>query len=117
MYMLLDKPDGFSVIDLENALKAMTNEAMQAEAKAYGLSEAVAQLKASLIREQLKEPNITEGDLCFIEYSNGTVIYKYCGTRYGKIEVKRIGSNKKPYKTSEFLDHTYANHLKKLEAK
>lgn len=113
MYLYLNKPEGFSREDLEAEIKAMTREAMQAEARAAGLREGVEELKNALIEDVLEESEIEEGDKCVMHFSDGDETVKFVEAKRGGIYVRHLGSKGKPHKHPLRYDYTFAEIMEK----
>jgi len=117
MYLFLRmKPDEFTRKDMEAEIKAMTREAMQAEARAAGLYDGVAQLKYVLIKDVLKEKEIMEGDKCVMHFPDGDLTVEFVEAKHGGIYVRHFGSKGKPHKHPMYYDYTYAELLEKLNS-
>ena len=116
MYLYLDKPDGFTREDMEAEIKAMTREALQAEARAFGLQEGAEQLKTALIRDVLKEAKIEEGDKCVMHFSDGDDTVEFVEAKCGGVYVRHFGSKGKPNKHTTRYDYTFAELLEKPNA-
>ena len=116
MHLYWSKPDGFTRKDMEAEIKAMTREAMQAEARAIGLHEGVEQLKNALIDDVLEEKEIQEGDKCVMHFTDGDDAVEFVESKRGGIYVRHFGSKGKPYKHTTHYDYTFAELLDKPNA-
>lgn len=113
MYMYLSKPDGFTREDMEAEIKAMTREAMHAEARSAGLQEGAEQLKNALIEDVLEEAEIKEGDKCVMHFTDGDETVEFVEAKRGGIYVRHFGSKGKPHKHPTHYDYTFAELLEK----
>ena len=113
MYLYLDKPDGFTREDMEAEIKAMTREAMQAEARAAGLQDGAEQLKNALIGDVLREAEIKEGDKCVMHFTDGDETVEFVEAKHGRIYVRHFGTKGKPHKHPTHYDYTFAELLEK----
>ena len=106
-------PEGFCTNDIDDVIKDMTKQALDHEAKAYGLRRGARELMNALIDQYALDNEINEGDICILGKCDSSEDVQYVGSRDGKLLVKFFKANGSIRKHESYLDYDFVTNMDK----